>query len=299
MLKRVLYYAIIMLLVSCKKSTNEPAPTPVAPSEVPPFKVATYNMRVDVPSDKYPWSTVRKQRAIDIIRKYEFDIFGTQELYYHQVQDVLKAPTANVYDHVGLATGDGKPNGQESFDAIFYRRNRFDLISTGDFWYSDTPNEPSLSWGAAVKTHCTWAKFKDKKNNKEFFVFNSHLIFDHEIGQLKSVDILKEKMNNIAKGYPIFCLGDFNSDPSTTAIKTLLGDRKLFDSKMLTTNLKDSPKGGTFSGFEANMNANWRIDLILVTSLIKVIRYQVIQDDFESEIGVASDHLPVMVEVRL
>lgn len=255
-------------------------------------------MRVDAKSDTYSWSTVRKNLAINIIRKYEFDILGTQELYYHQLQDVLKG-TESVYAHVGVATGDGKADGKESFDAIFYRKDRFQLVSTGDFWYSETPDVPSISWGAAVQTHCTWAKFKDTKSNKEFFVFNSHLIFDHEIGQLKSVAILTEKMNSIAKGYPIFCLGDFNADTGTNTIKNLLGDRKLFDSKMLTTNLKDSPKGGTFSGFEANVNANWRIDLILVTSLIKVLRYQVIQDDLESEVGVASDHLPVMIETRL
>lgn len=299
-ISKLMYIALTVLAVSC--SETSPEITEVIPpvKESPSFKIGTYNMRYDGRSDVYSWSGIRKELAIDIIDTYQFDILGTQELHYHQLKDVLDGTSVR-YQHVGVATGDGKPDGTESLDAILFRKERFDLLSTGDFWYSDTPDVPSISWGAAVKTHCTWAKFQDKQSKKEFYVFNSHFIFDHEVGQMKSANILIDKMNAIAKGFPIFCVGDFNADTSTPAIKTLMGNRRLLDSKTLTPNIVDSPKGGTFSGFEANKEAHWRIDLILVSSLIQVLKYEVIQDDLNRDAGtgVASDHLPVLIEARL
>lgn len=289
------------MILSCG-GTDDDINTGVTDNKKTTFNIASYNMRVDSSSDKYRWADTRKYLAVDIMKKYKFDIFGTQELYEHQVKDVLDM-TDGVYAHVGVATGNGQavgnqPKPTESFDAIFYRKSRFTVLQSGDYWYSETPDKPSMWSGAGTKTHCTWAKFRDKESNEEFYVLNSHLEFVNLNIRDASVDLLLEKVKEIAGSAPVFCTGDFNADIKTEEIKKIINSGFLKDSKAQTFKHSDSRKGGTFSGFEKNVDTDWRIDFIFVSNAIEINSYTVVTDDFKFS-GCASDHLPVCVEAGI
>ncbi|MDR1501975.1 MAG: endonuclease, partial [Prevotella sp.] len=61
------------------------------------LNVATYNLRMDTPRDgKNSW-VHRKGMVKGLIRFHDFDIFGTQEGFIHQINDILEV---EAYDYV-------------------------------------------------------------------------------------------------------------------------------------------------------------------------------------------------------
>ena len=81
-----------------------------------------------------------------------------------------------VITYTGHGREDGKDAGEHS--AIFYKKDRFKLIDSGDFWLRENPDEPGLGWDATCCNRiCSWGKFRDMETSKEFFFFCVH--FDH------------------------------------------------------------------------------------------------------------------------
>ena len=43
-----------------------------------------------------------------------------------------------------------------SLTLIFYRKDKYDLVDSGTFWLSETPELPSLGWNGGCNRLCTW-----------------------------------------------------------------------------------------------------------------------------------------------
>lgn len=252
------------------------------------LNVATFNLRMDTPSDGENAWPHRKEKVKGLIRFHDFDICGTQEGFKHQLDDILELEN---YAYVGVGRDDGKDAGEHS--AILYKKDRFDVLEKGNFWYSETPDVPGKGWDARCCNRiCSWAKFKDKKTGKEFCVFNSH--YDHEgrIARRNSSLLLLKRINEIAGNLPVFCTGDFNATPDDEPIQLIYNDGKLMDSFRIT---QQPPYGteGTFNSFNLNSPMKDRIDYIWVTKNITVIKYGTLN---EQQYGrFPSDHFPVLI----
>src|SRR5690606_33444921 len=109
-----------------------------------PIIVGTYNLRLDIESDKDNRWANRSAVVNNLIRFHDFDILGTQEAFDHQLKDVLTI--LPYYDVYGKGRDDGVKAGEHS--AIFYKKDKFQLLDKGDFWLSETPETPSLGWDA-------------------------------------------------------------------------------------------------------------------------------------------------------
>ena len=139
-----------------------------------PLRVATYNLRMNTASDGPNAWPNRADMVRDLIRYHDFDVFGTQEGFIGQLKDITELPG---YAFVGRGRDDGQEAGEHS--AIFYRKARLQLLQTGDFWLSETPDQPSKGWDATCCNRlCTWARFKDLETKKDFYFFSVH--FDHQ-----------------------------------------------------------------------------------------------------------------------
>ena len=254
------------------------------------MNVATYNLRLDTPSDSLNSWSHRKEMVKSLIRFHDFDIFGTQEGFKHQLVGILELGN---YAYTGAGRDDGKDAGEHS--AIFYKINRFALLKSGNFWYSETPGVPSKGWDATCCNRiCSWGKFREKKTGREFYFFNSH--FDHQgkVARHNSSLLLLAKIKEIAGDLPVFCTGDFNATPDDDPIQVIYKDGKLRDSYQIT---KEPPYGtfGTFNNFDLHSPSNERIDYIWVTDGIVIKKYGVLN---EQQYGrFPSDHFPVMVKV--
>ena len=257
------------------------------------MRVMSYNVRYKNSIDSINGWEYRKANVAALVKYHKADVFGTQEANWDQLGDLEKSlPEFKWY---GIPRVAGK-NGE--FTAIFYLKDRFTLMDSGTFWYSETPDvKESKSWDAFYPRIASWCKLKDKKSGSVFFFFNTH--FDHrgEVAKEKSAEILRSKISSIAKNAPVIITGDFNSIDSSVPYKTMVAGGVLKDALHVSEMSHYGPVN-TSSGFAvSNKPIRGRIDYIFVNDKVKVLQHATITDQQEGRYY--SDHLPVISEVRI
>jgi endonuclease/exonuclease/phosphatase family metal-dependent hydrolase len=255
-----------------------------------PMNVITYNIRLNTPSDKENAWPNRREDVIRLLKTSKADLFSVQEALYDQVMNLKEGMTG--FDYVGVGRDDGNINGE--FSAIYYDSGRFELMESGTFWLSQTPQIPSKSWDAALNRICTWARLKEKENHRTFYVFNTH--FDHKGVQArkKSAELILKKIVEIAdRKDPVLLTGDFNLTPKEKPLELIR--QKLKDSRQVS---KTVPRGpvGTFNGWDTKSVPENRIDYIFVNKLFVVNNYSTLTDSREGKYF--SDHFPVLTELQ-
>lgn len=259
------------------------------------FNVATYNLRQKNRSDSIKgndWSR-RCPVLAQLIQYHEFNIFGTQEGFKEQLEE-LKAKLPG-YDYVGIAREDGKEQGEHS--AIFYDTAMFELLDHGDFWLSETPDRPGLGWDAACVRICSWGKFRHRESGKVFQFFNLHMDHVGVTARKESVHLVRAKMQEFGLNLPTFLTGDFNvdqTDPLYEVVTNYLSDA--FERTKFRYALN-----GTFNDYHTDDYSESRIDHIFITDDIEVEKYGVLTDTYRADgkSRVPSDHFPVKIKVKL
>lgn len=280
------------------------------------INVASYNIRQYNKQDSINgngWQ-VRCPILAQLIRFHEFDVFGTQEGFKHQLED-LKAALPG-YDYTGVGREDGADAGEHS--AIFYRTDLFTLVDHGDFWLSETPEKPSIGWDAVLLRICSWARLRHNPTGKEFLFFNLHMDHIGKQARVKSALLVQQKMNEFGSELPTFLTGDFNVDQTHQSYTALTTSGKLKDS-YCTAKLVYA-LNGTFNDYSTNDYSTSRIDHIFVSPNVKVDKYVVLTDTYRTPVDGAearqpgsapeeisliphvartpSDHFPVMIRAR-
>ena len=253
--------------------------------------VMSFNIRLNVASDKENAWTERKQDVADLLTYYHPDYFGVQEALPEQMKDIKNG--LKNYDYIGVGRDDGKEKGE--FSAIFYDTNRLSVVKSGTFWLSETPEKPSKGWDAALNRICTYAIFKDKKSKKEFLAMNLH--FDHigNVARVKSSELILKKIKELnPKNLPVTLSGDFNLTEDSEPIKILSQNMK---DTFYHSETKHYGPVGTFTAFNVNEIPKERIDYIF-TNGFKTKSHRHINDRRENLLY-ASDHFPVLVELSL
>ncbi|GGB96581.1 endonuclease/exonuclease/phosphatase family protein [Dyadobacter sediminis] len=257
------------------------------------MRIMSYNIRYKNAADSINGWEYRKENVAALIRYHKADLLGVQEAQPDQMADLEKLlPEFSWY---GVPRVSGKSG---EFTAVFYRKERYKLISSGTFWYSETPNvKESKSWDAFYPRTASWCKFTDKKSKKTFFFFNTHLDHHGVLAREKSAEVLLAQMDSIAEKLPVLVTGDFNAGPASAAYKTLTEGKKLLD----TYDISATPHYGpvnTSSGFDVKKEPiRSRIDYIFVNAKVKVLEHATLSDQQEGRYY--SDHLPVIAEIEL
>lgn len=283
-------YSFFLLLASCFCSSESFALTPQKEVKTT-FVAASFNVRMDTPKDSINAWPNRKELVKALIRFHDFDIFGVQEAFRHQLNGILE-----LTDYACIGEGrDGNDEGEHS--AIIYKKDRFTLLDKGDFWFSEIPDQIGLGWDATCCNRiCSWGKFKENKTGKVFFFFNSH--FDHQgqVARRESSKLLLKKMKEIAKNAPAFSSGDYNATPDSEPIQILTSDGLLQDSYVIS---EQPPYGtvGTFQGFKRLAISQARIDYIFVTRNVRILKYATLNEVPNGKFP--SDHFPIMAVVEL
>jgi endonuclease/exonuclease/phosphatase family metal-dependent hydrolase len=257
------------------------------------MNIATYNLRYSIQANHKTDSangedwTRRGPAIAELIRFHEFDIFGTQEGLSHQLND-LKGWLQG-FDYVGVGRDDGKNAGEHS--AVFYRKQRFDVLDHGDFWLSETPEKPSIGWDATCCNRLvTWALFKDLKTGSAFYVFNAH--FDHQgvVARKESSLLVLEKIRAVAGENPVIFMGDLNGDHESEWYSSLRASPLLYDA-FAEVKAPYAPNG-TYNGFGRRIGKGI-IDHVFVTRHFSVQKWGVLTDTYDGKFP--SDHFPVLV----
>lgn len=255
------------------------------------LRVATYNLRFDNVSDTVNAWGKRFPVIVDQIRFHDFDIFGSQEGLYHQLQDMTKALPD--YDYIGVGRADGARGGE--FEAIFYRKDKFTLLQQGNFWFSLTPDIPSIGWDADLPRLCTWGQFEERSSGFSFYFFNVHFDWLGKKARKESVHLVQQKIRHIAGDAPVILTGDFNFSEKEEDYALLSTSETLKDAFHLAE-IRLAPRG-TFNAFEIDKNSDDRIDHIWLTSDFKVQRYGILTETY-GDGKFPSDHFPVVTDLQ-
>lgn len=255
-----------------------------------PITVATYNLRLNTPADGPDAWPHRRDAVRALLRRHGIDLLGTQEGLIDQIRDL---EAMGEYARTGVGRDDGREAGEHS--AIYYRRARFELLASGDFWLSETPQRPSLGWDArCCRRLASWARLRDRADDRALFVLSVH--FDHEgvVARRESARLLLRQIPALAGDLPVLVLGDFNSVPETEQIRLLQG--AFADARHASRTPPAGPVG-TFNGFKADAPLEDRIDYIFVSRDVAVLAYAALTDTVDGRYP--SDHLPVVARIEL
>jgi len=180
-------------------------------------KIISYNIRTLARDGENSWQ-FRKHATKNMIEKHRPDAFGLQEAMIPHLQYIDSV--CPQYARVGVGRDDGKNGGE--FMAIYYNKERFDLLDSGTFWLSETPEKVSRGWDAACNRVATWVKLRDKVTKVKFYYFNTH--FDHRgrTARVESSKLIVDKIREIAgKKAAVILTGDFNIESEDEALKPL------------------------------------------------------------------------------
>ena len=255
------------------------------------MKVMAFNIRYGrAPDGENAWPK-RQDLLFETIARYGPDLVGFQEVLAEQ-RDALEAKMPG-HAFAGVAREDGKRQGE--FACLAYRKDRFTLLATGDFWLSETPAVAgSKSWNSSLTRICTWVRLRDKATGRELLFANTH--FDHRGVQarLESARLLATKLPQLAAGAPAILTGDFNLNEDSPAYAALTrpdrpGAIRWIDSYR-TVHPRRSPEEASFGGFKGTTKGS-RIDFVLHSEHFRATAAEI--DRFARDGRYPSDHYPV------
>lgn len=255
------------------------------------IRLLTYNVRLNVASDGQNAWPVRKPFFLDQLKFYAPDIFGTQEGLPDQVKDIGDGLPG--YNCIGQGR-EGGDKGEHT--ALFYKKERFNLLDQNTFWLSETPDKVSKGWDAAYLRICTYGHFQDKQTKTRFWVFNTHLDNEGATARLEAIKLILRKIDQIDTDQePVFLMGDFNSEPASDVVKLT---KQSFTS---TEDISQTPPfgpSGTFNNFDFCKPVTLKIDYIFIKNPVSctVLKYAVLSDS--KDCRYPSDHLPVYAEIK-
>jgi endonuclease/exonuclease/phosphatase family metal-dependent hydrolase len=252
----------------------------------------SYNIRYDITtSNASPW-TERQTAIAGQIKRFDAEIIGMQEVLDHQREQLLTDLPGFV--SIGVGRDDGKKAGE--YSPIFFKEERFRLLTSGTFWLSPTPDMPSKGWDAALNRICTYAQFVDLQSKDTFWVFNTH--FDHvgETARMKSAELILQKIKEVTKGTNqavIFC-GDLNLNDDHSTITFVQSQLK--DALLVSKHLQ-SKMNRTFNNFDLTTPASKRIDYIFINTYMSVQTFETIVEPFG--VSYPSDHFPILAKLKI
>lgn len=191
---------------------------------------ASYNIRytnaqengVEVDTGEKNWA-VRGTYVMQIVKDYDFDMFGMQEVtgrsgkfsvnpatntsQLEDLQAELSDYTLLTYERDGAAA-----NKDYSYNVIGYKKDKYECLSEGCFWISSTPDQPSNGWDPdyTIRRTCAWAKMKVKSTGEIFFFAVAHCNYGPSLDGPNGGHLVASRLSEMAGELPVILVGDFN-----------------------------------------------------------------------------------------
>ncbi|HEY0659895.1 MAG TPA: endonuclease/exonuclease/phosphatase family protein [Lysobacter sp.] len=256
------------------------------PASAQTLRVMSFNVRLPLDADGANRWEQRRELMVRTIREQDPDVIGTQELYALQGDYLV----AKIPEYTWFGRGrSGKPGDDERM-GVFYRRDRFRVLESGDFWLSDTPDVPgSITWGHLFPRMVTWALFERIGDSRRFYLFNTHLPYreQDDEARLRGALAILQRLRTLPDDVPVVLTGDFNTAPDGCVHKQLVA---LLQDAWSAAPHREGPDG-SYHAFTGQPQK--RIDWILFRGL----RAEAARTITRQEDGrYPSDHFPVMAE---
>jgi endonuclease/exonuclease/phosphatase family metal-dependent hydrolase len=242
---------------------------------------------------------------VETIERHAPDLIGFQELQKGNLETYRKRLPQ--YAHVlGARYGNRVPH---DFNAIFFDTERLELLNSGGFWLSKTPERYSASWRSRVVRSATWARFRLSDTGLSFLHLNTHLDHVSRLARVEGSALILRKVAELLERYgdetPVVVTGDFNCRPDSPPYRNFL-EGGFVDTHLAAGN-KDGEEANTFHAFKGPRykevrpgHKPRRIDWILLKDPRQRIRmgsHMILRDQDEESGAYPSDHYPVLAEL--
>ena len=279
------------------------------------ISVGTYNIRY-MPGDEgtpNAWKN-RKAGLVREIAKMDLDVFGMQEVFPAQAAYITNAlpqyAVVGDYRETDRVSGEASP--------VCYRKERFDVLESGTFWLSETPDVPGRKgWGAACPRVCTWALLRDRRSGKRLVFANTHTDHVSELARKEGMLLIIRRMRGLAPdGTPIVFTGDHNcletdvpAAVSKVLTNALYASKSVPEGPWRTANdwnwcdkefpAADALKLSLTARNTDAISGGHRIDYIYVSKGVEVLSHKTYADPRPGTKLYPSDHFPVTARIVL
>ncbi len=250
-------------------------------------RIISFNVRCA--DDLYGSVEGRSELITAAISQYAPDSFGVQEAT-QQWLDILNEKLGDRYAVISQMR-DSKNSSEAS--AVFYLKDKYNLIDSGTMWLSDTPDEFASKFTLSFCPRiATWAVLESKADGSRYTHINTHLDHVLESVRVKQIEILSSKIAELkALGYPVVCTGDFNTKQGADAYNKM--SEIMLDAKFIASQSDD---GATYINYGMNALETKPIDFVFVSEGVSVDTYKIIDEKIDRMY--LSDHAGICADVR-
>lgn len=257
------------------------------------YQWMTFNLRYDNAGDGINNWNKRKEKVVHFIKTAQPDVIGMQEVLHNQLEYLKE--NLSEYEEVGVGRDDGQTRGE--YSPIFYKKDRFNLISHRTIWLSEYPDSIGhIGWDAACPRIATWVKLQDKRNGKIMLAVNTH--FDHQ-GEKAQINSAKQIISQLKEygNLPVVLTGDFNITESQQAYTTLTGNGSPLKDTYKIARKKEGVSYTYHNFSRLPRRKRKKVDYIFVTSPIKVAKINIPHEDAIPRNQI-SDHCPYIATLE-
>ncbi len=252
------------------------------------MRVMTFNLRFENDRDgENSWSH-RRELVTSIVERFAPALLGTQE--------GTPAQLAYLNDHLhdyGMAAASRPDDPSCQYPTLFYRRDRLEVLSCGEFWLSKSPGvHRSKDWDSAYPRMMSYARLRGSETGREFWGAVTHLDHVGAVGRLEQGRIIADWLTG--RSAPVILMGDFNDAPDSSVHRLLTGrDVGLIDT-WEGLGLPEGPSSMTHHDFYG-VPGKFRMDWVLVSRELRAVEARIIRDHCNGRYP--SDHFPLYVEL--
>ena len=246
------------------------------------LKVISFNIRCCDDKDGHSIKE-RAPRLAAVTEKYDADIIGFQEYTVPWEEQIAK-----YYPDYEMFMKYRSVNELEAAP-ILWKKGKFELLDTGYFWLSDTPEVESRGWDQLYNCWrmCEYVILKHIESGKVFTHMNTHYGFGDK-GQIDSSRLIYEYSKKISSN-PTFVTGDFNMRPTSLGYAEMT--KYFTDVNMVTA--KDMIT--TYHGY-GRVNDE-HIDFCFIDDKIKPLYLKTITETVDGKYP--SDHYGIYTELEI
>lgn len=231
---RTVLPALALSLLSLGIAHSAAAAAGAGPAEL---RAVTFNVLVhwEIKPGVPPWPE-RKDLCARVLQETDADVIALQEcseqqtgFFEHALPEYAvhgKIPLSEqdmafFNEHIPMVAAIGATTFTDAL--LFYRKDRFELLESGHWWLSPTPERASWGFGNTFPRIAVWTKLKHISTGREIVVVGTH--FDNTLpSQVHMAKLCRQKTQPwVEAGLPVLLMGDFNTDQERGDYATLTG----------------------------------------------------------------------------
>ncbi|MBR4756113.1 MAG: endonuclease/exonuclease/phosphatase family protein [Bacteroidales bacterium] len=268
------------------------------------YRIMTCNIRItglqeDAPYPERVWEN-RRDLCVRTIKKQAPDFFCLQEVIYDSYSWFVDK-FGKDYHCFGFVGPEMDPwtEGYHFIgkNVIFFKKRRFELVSSGGYWLSETPTiAGSMSWGTNRARHCNWVRIRDRKTGQEMRLVNTHLDHRSDPARREQIKMVVEECGQYSEDMPQILCGDFNAGIENAPIQYI---HSCEGWKEMYEDVHDMGEAGpSYHGFIGEKREKGhRIDFIFHRGPVETLGAEMVKDH-EGDMY-PSDHYFLVADFRI